>query len=334
MPPRIFEPRRVRLERLAAELTQEEAGALMGVSGVAVGNWESGKKTPDPEKLPALARVLQRDLDDLFPREGPPDLADLRCDAGYAQYRTTDIIGTRSAAPVSKAERGLRRLDPQYVPLLATAYGVSVDALLAAQERSFGRGAEGAAERFSGPTAVAAKPVAPQSQAQPQPQPQPETEPETAPSGVASDIPSSLSGRIAYLDDHLRGQGQLPPDDAEIARTVNERAGAVVVSAADVRDLRDGAPLRRAMPPVLIDGLAQAFGVVPQFFQPDQEAVREMAAGLQMLALLRSGRIGAVAARSGDGEPSPELVQFVDGLLDDIDAGKLPGTGGTGADLD
>jgi len=55
--------------------------------------------------FPTLANLLEYSLD------GDPDLTDLRCDAGYPQNRTGELIGTKSHIPVSNAERGVRRLD-------------------------------------------------------------------------------------------------------------------------------------------------------------------------------------------------------------------------------
>ncbi|MFE4018639.1 helix-turn-helix domain-containing protein [Streptomyces sp. NPDC059101] len=139
MSQRLVEGRRIKVARIEAGLLQSQVGQGVGVSDSAEANWENDKKRPDAEVLPALAKTLGKPLDVLFPRVGLPDLADLRADAGIYQKDTGRLIGTKSHAPVSRAERAIRRLDPKYVPPLAEAYGVSVDTLLAAQERSFGR---------------------------------------------------------------------------------------------------------------------------------------------------------------------------------------------------
>ncbi|MFZ3470301.1 helix-turn-helix domain-containing protein [Streptomyces sp. 4.24] len=138
MPTREVDGQRIRAERRAADVTQEQLAVAVGVSKSAVANWEKGASLPDPEKLPALARSLGKALDDLFPRHGLPDLADLRGDAGLAQYEVAEVLGTKSAGPVANAERAKRRLSGQFVEPLAAAYGVSVERLLAAQQRSFG----------------------------------------------------------------------------------------------------------------------------------------------------------------------------------------------------
>ncbi|MEU5425845.1 helix-turn-helix transcriptional regulator [Streptomyces olivoreticuli] len=138
MPARHFDGSRVRDLRIDRRLKQVDVATAVGASDAAVGRWENGKTLPDPEKLPALAKVLGADLNDLFPRHGLPDLADLRADAGYSQYETKVITGTKSAGPVAYAERGKTKLSTQFHEPLARAYGVSVEELLAAQERSFG----------------------------------------------------------------------------------------------------------------------------------------------------------------------------------------------------
>ncbi|SCK27008.1 Helix-turn-helix [Streptomyces sp. ScaeMP-e48] len=102
-----------------------------------VAGWETEKTFPPGEKLPAIARELRVDIDVLFPREGLCDLADLRCDAGYAQYAAAEKVGI-SKYGLSRAERGERRLDDAWIGPLAKLYGVHADELLAAQRRSFG----------------------------------------------------------------------------------------------------------------------------------------------------------------------------------------------------
>ncbi|MFI0742521.1 helix-turn-helix transcriptional regulator [Streptomyces sp. NPDC021100] len=138
MPTRHFDGNRIRVLRVEARLKQSDVARAVGVSDAAIGRWENGKVLPDPEKLPALAKALGYDLDLLFPLDGPPDLATLRANVGLYQADTKHITKTRSAGPVAYAERGKARLSAQFVEPLAAAYGVTVEELLAAQERSFG----------------------------------------------------------------------------------------------------------------------------------------------------------------------------------------------------
>ena len=41
------------------QVSQTEVGAALGVTGVAVGSWEAGKKTPDLDTIVRLAQALR-----------------------------------------------------------------------------------------------------------------------------------------------------------------------------------------------------------------------------------------------------------------------------------
>ncbi|MFF8958689.1 helix-turn-helix domain-containing protein [Streptomyces sp. NPDC014894] len=211
MPDRPFDGRAFRARRRAADLTQRQIAEAVGVQEAAVARWESETTKPLPETLPILARLLGMSLDTLFPREGKPDLADLRADAGYSQKDTIAITKASTTSSVRKAESGVRRLSDELVALLAAAYGVSERALRAAQERSFGNAAPDEAE------------------------------------GTA--MPSSLAEKIRFALDSTYSVGSAP-SDAQIAAAVNDYAGAAVVSQADIRDLRTGV-VTEAVPIVL-----------------------------------------------------------------------------------
>ncbi|MER5929759.1 helix-turn-helix transcriptional regulator [Streptomyces sp. NPDC002054] len=191
----------MRAVRRAADVSQADVAAALGAADSTVAGWESGATTPDQEKLSALARVLNRDLDDLFPRDGLPDLTDLRCDAGLYRYETRAVIGTKSDGPVAGAEQGVRRLKDRYVPLLAAAYGVTEDELKRAQDRSFGEADEGAAE--------------------------------------AEKVPETLAEKITLLLERSY-PGRTAPGDQEIADSVNAYAGSQVTSPEDIEALRTG----------------------------------------------------------------------------------------------
>jgi transcriptional regulator with XRE-family HTH domain len=56
-------------KRLAAGLTMEELGDLVGVSYVTIGRWEAGKSMPSAEFYPKLAKVFRmkaEEVVDLF----------------------------------------------------------------------------------------------------------------------------------------------------------------------------------------------------------------------------------------------------------------------------
>lgn len=138
MPPRRFHGPQLMRARRAADMQRRELAAAVGSKSQAiVAAWESERTFPPGEKLPHIARALRVDIDVLFPREGPCDLADLRCDAGFTQYAAAEAAGF-SRYQLSRAERGERRLDDEWIGPLTVLYGVSADELLAAQRLSFG----------------------------------------------------------------------------------------------------------------------------------------------------------------------------------------------------
>ncbi|MGW7523008.1 helix-turn-helix transcriptional regulator [Streptomyces sp. NPDC054783] len=292
MPARHFDRSRLRAVRRAAEIYQAAVGEALGVSDSAVASWESGSQTPDPEKLPALARALGRDVDDLFPRSGPPDLTDLRCDAGYYQYETAGLIGTKSAGPVAAAERGERPLKDKYVPALATAYGVSQDELRRAEARSIAKAQGGQAD-------------------------------EPAPPGTRSVPalgvpPESLAQKITLLLDSSYPGPQGPPSDAEMASAVNARAGAQVITEEGFRDLRTG--VAGTASPTVLDALAAAVGVSRMYFEPDEAVAAQVYEGLQLLAAAKKGAVGRVRARGlGSQGLSPKAMALVNELVAELE---------------
>ena len=291
MSARHFDRSRVRAVRRAAELSQAEVAAAVGVADSTVAGWEIGDAVPDAEKLPALARVLGRRLDELFPRAGLADLADLRCDASFYQYETAALIGTKSAGPVAGAERGERRLKDKYVPALAAAYGVSEEELRRAEDRSMAKG-------------QATEGVRPESA-------------ETVPAAPAGP-PGTLAEKITLLLERSYPGPQGPPADAEIADAVNAHAGVEVISAEGVRDLRTGAT--EAAMPVVLESLAAFFAVSPLYFQPDDAVARQVYEGLRLLSASRQGRVGQIRGRGMGPEGLPaNVMQFVNDLVTELE---------------
>jgi transcriptional regulator with XRE-family HTH domain len=286
MPPRQFDGRRVRAARRGKDISQKQLGAGVGVSGPAVARWENGEDFPPGEKLPALAAALGEPIDFLFPRDGLPDLADLRCDAGYSQTQAAEIIGT-SRVPLSNAERGRRKLNDAYVEPLANAYGVAERELLAAQDRSFGI-----------PTSA----VQEDEQAL---------------------IPRTVGGKINYLLENAYF-GQAPPTDEEIALAINEQASATVATAEDVRALRTGT--ETFVSGAVRAGLAHAFQVEPVFFEDGAEvnpAVREVLEGIRFLGSIQRGQILGLAARGNNAGLSTEMIAKINELVAELQD-KLP----------
>ncbi|MFF3412484.1 helix-turn-helix transcriptional regulator [Streptomyces sp. NPDC002742] len=236
MPTRRFAPERLLLTRREAHLKQVDVADGVGVTAARVSAWETGRSVPDPEKLPGLARVLDCDLDELFPREGYPDLADLRADAGYSQTATKELTGTRSAGPVAAAETGQRRLAEEYRAPLAAAYGVSVEQLLRAQERSFGIDVPepGDGER----------------------------------AGLDGPLPETLAEKITYL------LGRLSEDlsDQQVAARGNARVGVEVLNADVVHELRTGRVTHASQD--VLSALAEALDTTPVIWSQDADVQR------------------------------------------------------------
>lgn len=139
MPPRRFDGAELRAARRRADLTQKQVAKSLGLSAhVAVARWEKEERFPPAEKMVGLAAILSVDVDELFPREGPCDLVDLRCDAGYTQRAAADEVEGLTKYILGDAEGGRRRLKPHLIEPLSRLYGVDPDALEAAEDRSFG----------------------------------------------------------------------------------------------------------------------------------------------------------------------------------------------------
>lgn len=77
----------VRQARKQAGLSQEALGAKVGVSGAAVGQWESGKTTPSGANTLRLIDILGLDADDLL-------------DACYGVREARAACTSRASAPV------------------------------------------------------------------------------------------------------------------------------------------------------------------------------------------------------------------------------------------
>ncbi|MFK8905918.1 helix-turn-helix transcriptional regulator [Streptomyces sp. YS-3] len=274
MPARRFEAQRLLIARREEGLKQSDVAQAVGVSSARVSAWETGRSVPDPEKLPRLAEAVGRDLDVLFPRAGRPDLKDLRADAGYSQAATRELTKTSTAGPVAAAENAQRRLAKEYEQRLADGYGVSVEALRRAQERSFGHDV-----------------------------PEPgEPEPADAVQVGSTTLPTTLEGKIAYLLEQLPD----PLSDVEVAARGNSRAGAHVLTADLVRGLRTGAVLNASDD--VLGALAEALETTPLIFRSGDAGVQRVIAE----TLVLRNQVAAIAARGGEEEGlSAELLAFI-----------------------
>ncbi|MGW8377530.1 helix-turn-helix transcriptional regulator [Streptomyces sp. ODS28] len=277
---REFDAGRLRRARQLRDVQKKTIAERVGVTPPRVSAWFAGEATPPPEKLRALAEALGEDIDDLFPRQGAPDLEDLRCDAGISRKAAAEIIGTSSSVPVRNAERRVRRLDPQYAEKLAPRYGVTVEELRAAENRSFGE--------------------------EPSEEPGPETP-------AALRTPTTLAEKITHLLTHLPSGSR--PTDADIAEAINERANvAGLVRPSQIRALRTGERepeeiFEQVPEALLFQGLAAVFDVTPHFFQSDEEMVQQVLETVRFLAQHRDGGV-AVQLRGEDGLSADMLAKL------------------------
>ncbi|WP_432167012.1 helix-turn-helix domain-containing protein [Streptomyces sp. bgisy031] len=285
MPPRQFDGSLVRAVRRRRDMHQRELGEMVGVSGATVARWESGQDFPKGEKLPAIASALGQPLDELFPHEGPPDLQLLRCDAGLSVSEASEIIGA-SRVPVSNAESGRRRLNDNYVQPLATAYGVTENELLSAQDRSLG--------------------IRPASLRDHQ-----------------KAAPHTIGEKINFLLQYgLTGEEAL--SDAEIARLVNHHVPAAAATAEVIAHLREGTATEASDD--VRAGLARAFQVPPWLFGDDAELtplVREFLEAIRFIGSIHQGQVLGLAARGNSEGLSVEMMAGINRLVGEL-RHKLP----------
>ncbi|MFF5727962.1 helix-turn-helix domain-containing protein [[Kitasatospora] papulosa] len=279
MPPRRFDGRRLRARRREADMHQRVLGREAGVgSHEPVARWESGKSIPPAEKLPAIARALGADIDVLFPRDGDPDLVDLRCDAGYSQSHAAELSEAVSRFRLGAAERGVRKLDEASLPDLAGLYGVTVEELQAAQRRSFGE---------SAPTSEPVESSGPQ---------------------LADTLSELMEARFP---DSRPGAG-------ELAAAVNEKIGTEVLKPEHVDALLGGASAEDIFDDgartVAFEALGLYFDVSPMVFHNGQSAQKRVLEDIRFLAAQHDV---ALAARGGEGGISPAFLAVLNKLLAD-----------------
>lgn len=52
--------------RVNKGLTQKQAGELIGVSAETIGSWETGKRSPNLDKIPSILKVYEVGFDDII----------------------------------------------------------------------------------------------------------------------------------------------------------------------------------------------------------------------------------------------------------------------------
>ncbi len=128
-----FDPIRLRLTRVRADLTQAELGNLVGTTASQISHYERGRAQPSVKSIQKLAvaldiapAVLLAKLDDADKR-----LSDLRVSAGLTQADVANAL-TLNDRNYSAIERGELGLTPAFAEQLADTFGVTLDQATAA----------------------------------------------------------------------------------------------------------------------------------------------------------------------------------------------------------
>lgn len=134
-----FRGRRLAGARAAAQLTQEDLAAAVGVSGaLRVRLWESGAEHPRPNLIPLLAQAVHIDpLELLDVDSSDPPLAALRLAAGHSSSQMSAATAM-SVMSYHRLENGIGRTAPEErtVVAVARALNVSVERVQAAIGRT------------------------------------------------------------------------------------------------------------------------------------------------------------------------------------------------------
>jgi transcriptional regulator with XRE-family HTH domain len=293
-----FSPDGLREVRDELGWSQNDAAKAIGTTPNSVGRWERGKGAPSPRLFAALVEKTGMPRSRfLKPLSADADLATLRTRAGFRQEDVAERLGVQ-ASDVSAMEQGTGRIRDEWAPSLCELYRVSAERLTQARENTEQRWHER-------PEAVQRHIASPEERSTPS---------------------RTLAEKIDYLLEHTYPGDQVPPTDADIAHAVNKHAGAIVISAAGVRDLRTGAQATAS--PIVGEGLGELFGVTALYFQPDEDVARQVIEGFKALTLSNKGNITRVAARGlGEEGVSPDVIAYLAKLAMEFQEGR-PADGG------
>lgn len=290
MPERVFDGGKLRDCRVVKRLSQSDLAAGLNVKTNAVYRWENQLATPPQERLPAIAAMVGAELDELFPRLEPPNLADLRCDAGMRQSDTTRCTNTASPMPIRAAEQGKRALSDEAVTALAAAYNVTRAELLAAQRRSFSHDV-----------------------------PDLELVKKTS----SSQVISTVAEKLKYLQTEI--QDGVVPSDADLASAGNRKSGRALLTEDLVRELRTGT--RPTVPDDVLDALALAFDVPPVFFRSSDPEIDRLVVSARAVRSQYTVMAARGGEREISQEARDQLRDFISDTMAEIlgtDADGMP----------
>ena len=118
-------------------VNQKDLSLSLGLSQAAVGNWESGSRTPDIETIIQLAQFFDVTLDDFILRELRPsvplyvkNLRYLRTRHGMTKEDIADLLGLKSKSSLSLVESGKNEMAIENLEKLADFFGVTLDQMV------------------------------------------------------------------------------------------------------------------------------------------------------------------------------------------------------------
>lgn len=123
-----FDPIRLRLTRVRADLTQAELGNLVGTTGSQISRFERGHAQPSVKSIQKLAAALEISAGTLLAKVDDADrkLSDLRVSAGLTQADVATTLGLNDRN-YSAIERGELGLTPAFAQQLADTFNVTLD---------------------------------------------------------------------------------------------------------------------------------------------------------------------------------------------------------------
>lgn len=138
----------VRIRELRQEkgLTMKQLGEAVGVTESAIGQYETGRRKPDYEKLLCIAKVLGCSIDDLVVGETDYEnfaaaLARLRNERGLSYAELADELSrflgsTIRPASVRNWESGASRISENGMRKIASFFGVPFEEMISADGRA------------------------------------------------------------------------------------------------------------------------------------------------------------------------------------------------------
>lgn len=137
-----FDPAALVRTRTIRKLTRSDLARIASVSLTALGNWESGRGTPQVDTLARVAAVLEVPLDTLIPiPEEDRTLADLRNIAGITQPQLGKATGisTTAIGALERAEVRLTAIEPARIDALIKSLNTTSAGLERAYENAKNR---------------------------------------------------------------------------------------------------------------------------------------------------------------------------------------------------